>query len=238
MQWTYKWRTSWNIQRIPQKIKHIGKQGYGPKANEHVSAFLFGMLPIQTQQEPSTAGKVDASTGEIKEFSRHRFHYQHIISINPIPPSTKSLRAQISQTEGNRKLHNRTVDALQKSQERVSTVIKRDTNMRSAEPRNARMRHNLNKTDKTLNPKDQSTTKSWYATIADALGTLHETVDTKRKQPPHTETYHMTNKTQKKTVDSARTSNGLINVSTQPSQYMKRKKQTSPQPMNQTKLIL
>ena len=93
---------------------------------------------------------------------------------------------QSNQIERNKELHNRTINALPISKERVSTVIKRDTSLRSAEQKNVTMWHNLNKTDKTPDPKDQSTTKSWYATIADILGTLHETVDTKRNQSPHT----------------------------------------------------
>ena len=63
---------------------------------------------------------------------------------------------------------------------------KNDTKLRIAKQRNVRMRHNLNNTDKTLNMKDPSKTESWPETIADTLGTLHETVDTNRTKLPHT----------------------------------------------------
>ena len=93
--------------------------------------------------------------------------------------STKCL-PQTSLTEGNRKRHIRTKDALQKSEEDDSTVTKKHTKFRSAQQRNVRIQHNLNKTDKTLTLKDQSVIEKWYETTADRLGTLHETVDKKK----------------------------------------------------------
>ena len=67
------------------------------------------------------------------------------------------------------------------------------------------MQHNLNKTDKTFNPKDQGKTRRWYATTADTLETLQDIVNSKKAQPPHTETIPMRNRTQN-SVGSARTS--------------------------------
>ena len=45
-----------------KKLIHIGKQTFGLKTNEILSAFMCGKLPTKLQQDLSTAGKMDATT--------------------------------------------------------------------------------------------------------------------------------------------------------------------------------
>ena len=81
----YKW-DQFKHEKTQKIHKHIGKQAFVQNAIEYVSEFLFGKLPVQSQQELTTAGKRYASTDEIKDFVQRRFQYQNLILNHQLRP--------------------------------------------------------------------------------------------------------------------------------------------------------
>ena len=158
-------------------------------------------MPIQIRPEFSTAGR---KADEIKGFTQPHFQCQQLIPNHQTHPFNKlSTRTDKS---------NRREQRTPKSDERRPPEIKgmrfhyKRKGHKIAECPTAQ-REDAAQLQHDRQDAQPERPKCKQKLVCDNCGyTGHPTQDKKRIQPPHTEIFHMTNTTQKKTVDSASTS--------------------------------
>ena len=81
----YKWNeakydpTTQTFGDFLKNLKKIAKQAYGDEADKCIKMFLFGKLPIETQQELTMANTEDSSPEEIKTYLLRKYQYQNVL---------------------------------------------------------------------------------------------------------------------------------------------------------------
>ena len=81
----YKWNeakydpTTQTFGDFLKNLKKIAEQAYGNEADKCIKMFLFGKLPIETQQELTMANKENSSPEEIKTYLLRKYQYQNVL---------------------------------------------------------------------------------------------------------------------------------------------------------------
>ena len=66
--------------------KKTVKQAFDSKANDYVTAFSFGKLPVAIQNDLSVAGKQDATVDDIRDCIQRRYQYQQLMGTQQPQP--------------------------------------------------------------------------------------------------------------------------------------------------------